>query len=230
MLFSLRSILAVTFLTGLAPLSVFGAPLSQLEDVLERRVLPAGHVVTVRDHHGVPVAHHTLGNPIGGIGSTATVHHVVGRPDLVAKVYHGGSPLDQRKEAENLQQVDEFRGSANSAGHHIVFSQKHHGHTLENTHAWQNASPARKQELKAQASRLVMDKNTEHAIHHGIVHTDANHGNVLYHENHTGLTSAHFVDWGLAKPAAMGPHGQLDSRTQQIINRSGTKAIHGVTR
>ena len=31
------------------------------------------------------------------------------------------------------------------------------------------------------------------------------------------LTSAHFVDWGLARPAAMGPHGQLDSRTQAIL-------------
>lgn len=47
--------------------------------------------------------------------------------------------------------------------------------------------------------------------------SDANYGNVLYHEHNGQLTSAHFVDWGLASPAAMGRNNQLDSRTQTHI-------------
>jgi len=226
MLFSLRSILAVTFLTGLAPLSVFGAPLSQVEDgidSIERRTLPAGHVMNIGGHQ------HTLGHQIGNAGSTAAVHHVVGQPGLVAKVYHpGGSPGDQRREAEHLHQVGEYFGHGDSNGHHVILAQKHAGNTLENTHAWQNSDAAGRNHLKAQASALTMARNNHHAVYHGLVHTDTNHGNVLYEEHQGMLTNAHFVDWGLARPAAMGANGQLDQRTNAIIHRSGSKAIHGV--
>jgi len=236
MLFSLRSILAVTFLTGLAPLSVFGAPLPQVEDGIERRALPAGHVVTLHDHNNNPTGYHTLGAPIGNPGSTATVHHVEGRPDLIAKVFHPGvsSPGDQRKESQNLHQVGEYHGSADSGGHHVVFATKHTGNTLENTDAWRNAHAAgdteKKDELKAQAKELTRARNSDHAKNHGIVHTDTNHGNVLYHEHNGQLTSAHFVDWGLAKTAKFGSNGKPDSKTAALIHRSGSKAVHGVTR
>jgi len=236
MLFSLRSILAVTFLTGLAPLSVFGAPLPQVEDGIERRALPAGHVVNIHDHENNVVATHTLGAPIGNPGSTATVHHVVGRPDLIAKVFHPGvaSPGDQRKEGENLHSVGQFHGSANTDGHHVIFATKHTGNTLENTNAWQTAhaagDAAAKENLKAQATALTRARNSHHAEYHGIVHTDTNHGNVLYHEHDGQLTNAHFVDWGLAKAAGKGADGEPDARTAAIIHRSGSKAVHGVTR
>jgi len=230
MLFSLRSILAVTFLTSLVPLSVVGAPLSQVEDVLERRVLPAGHVVTLHDHNNHPVAQHTLGHPLGNPGSTATVHSVVGRPDLVAKVFHGGAPVDQRKEAENLHQIGEFHGSANTAGHHVIFATRHAGKTLPETDVYRNANAADRVNIRAHAAQLATGRNQIHAQYHGIVHTDTNHGNVHYTEHQGMLTSARFVDWGLARPVAVGPNGQYDSRTQSTLNRTGQKAINGVTR
>jgi len=226
MLFSLRSILAVTFLTSLAPLSVVGAPLSQVEDGIERRGLPAGH----------QVGQHMLGAPISNPGSTATVHDVVGRPDIVAKVFHPGvaSPGDQRKEAEHLTKVNEFHGSENTAGHHVIFATKHAGPTLENTNAWRNAHAAgdnaKKDQLKGQAKELTRARNAHHVDYHGIAHTDTNHGNVVYHEHDGQLTNAHFVDWGLARTAGFRSNGAPDARTAAIIHRSGSKAVHGVTR
>jgi len=229
MLFSLRSVLAVTFLTGLTPLSVFGAPFrSQVEGDIERRALPAGHQFSVNGHE------HTLGAPLGNAGSTATVHHVEGHPNLIAKVFHPGltTPKDQREEGEHLHKVGEFHGSANTGGHHVILADKHTGKTLPKTDAWKNAHAAgdegKKNELKAQASALTMARNTHHADYHGIVHTDTNHGNVLYHEHDGQLTNAHFVDWGLAKPAGHGANGEPDAKTAAIIHRSGTKAVHGV--
>jgi hypothetical protein len=123
------------------------------------------------------VGQHTLGAPIGHPGSTATVHHVVGRPDLIAKVFHPGlsSPRDQRKESENLRKVEQYHGSADSFGHHVIFATKHTGNTLENTHAWQTAhaagDTAKKNDLKAQASALTMARNSHHAEYHNVVHT-----------------------------------------------------------
>jgi len=226
MLFSLRSILAVTFLTGLAPLSVFGAPLSQVEGGIERRALPAGHKVTINGHE------HTLGAAIGHPGSTATVHHVEGHPGLVAKVFHpgGSSPKDQRQEREHLDKVGEYHGHADTNGHHVVLATKHTGNTLENTHAWQHADAAGKTSLKAQASALTRARNEHHAEHHDIVHTDTNHGNVLYHEHSGVLTNAHFVDWGLAKHVTKDHDGKIDAASAAAIHRSGSKAVHGVSR
>jgi len=236
MLFSLRSILAVTFLTSLAPLSVVGAPLSQVEDGIERRALPAGHQVALHDHHNNVVGHHTLGAPLLHPGSTATVHNVVGRPDLIAKVFHPGvaSPRVQKAERDNLHQVGEYRGAENTGGHHVIFAQKHSGRTLQNTQAWRtahaNGDTAKKEQLKAQAAALTRNQNANHAEFHGIVHTDTNHGNVLYHEHNGHLTDARFADWGLAKPTGRLPNGQFDSSTMAAIHRSGSKAVHGVSR
>jgi hypothetical protein len=114
---------------------------------------------------------------MGYPGSTATVHHVEGRPDLVAKVFHPGvsSPGDQRKEAQNLNKVGEYHGSGDSNGHHVIFATKHTGNTLENTNAWRNAHAAgdneKKDQLKAQAKSLTRARNEHHAEYHGIVHT-----------------------------------------------------------
>jgi len=227
MLFSFGSILAVTFLTSLIPLSVVGAPLSQVEDGLERRILHAGHVVHLHDPHGNVVGHHTLGHPIGNPGSTARVHSVVGRPDLVAKVFHGGAPLDHRQEAINLHAVGEFHGAENSAGHHVIFATRHHGRTLPQTDLYRNANPADRANIRAQAAHLATGRNQIHAHFHEIVHTDTHHENVLYTEHQGMLTSAHFVDWGRARPVIKGPDGQYDSRSQSTINQTGQKAING---
>jgi hypothetical protein len=127
-------------------------------------------VVTVHDHNNQPV-HHTLGHPLGNPGSTATVHSVAGRPDLVAKVFHGGAPVDQRKEAENLHQIGEFHGSANSAGHHVIFATRHGGKTLPETDVYKNANAAERQNIKAHAAQLATGRNQIHAQYHGIVHT-----------------------------------------------------------
>jgi len=223
MFFSFRSILAVTFLTGLTPLSVFGAPLSQVEDGLERRTLPAGHVFHINGQA------HTLGAPIGRPGSTATVHHVEGHPGMVAKVFHGGGLLDHEKEAGHLDQVHEFHGAGDSAGHHIILATKHHGNTLEDTQAWQNANAGRKTQLRAQAAALATARNAHHAEYHNLIHTDANSGNVLYHEHDGQLTTAHFVDWRLASQAVKN-NGVLDTESQRHVDRTGRVATHGVTR
>jgi len=228
MLFSLRSILAVTFLTSLVPVSVVGAPLSQVEDGLERRILPAGHVVHLHDQNNNVVGHHILGHPLGNPGSTARVHSVVGRPDLIAKVFHGGAPLDQRKEAANLDQVGEFHGSENSAGHHIIFATRHAGRTLPQTDLYRNADAAGRHALRAQAAHLATGRNQIHAHFHHIVHTDTHHENVHYTEHQGMLTSARFVDWGRARPVVKGPDGQYDSRSQSTINQTGQKAINGL--
>ena len=116
--------------------------------------------------------HHVLGPAIGHAGSTATVHHLVGHPGVVAKVFHpGGAPGDQRRERENLDQVHEYYGHGDVNGHHIILAKKHTGHTLPNTQAWQNANAAERVRLKNHAMALTRDRNEQHAIHHGIVHT-----------------------------------------------------------
>jgi len=201
---------------------VFGAPLPQVEDGLERRTLPAGHVFHVG---GVQ---HTLGAPIGNPGSTATVHHVQGQPGMVAKVFHGGAPRDQAQEAHNLGKVHEFHGSTDSADHHIILATKHTGNTLDHTQAWHNADAAGKENLKKQAASLVVAKNMQHAVNNGIIHTDTNHGNVLYHESGGGLTSAHLIDWGLARPSVVKNDGSLDKDSQRHVDRSGRVATHGL--
>jgi hypothetical protein len=127
-------------------------------------------VVTVHDDNNQPV-HHTLGHPLGDPGSTAIVHSVAGRPDLVAKVFYGGAPINQRKEAENLRQINEFHGSANSAGHHVIFAARHAGKTLPKTDLYRNADAAGKQALRGQAAQLATSRNQNHARDHSIVHT-----------------------------------------------------------
>jgi hypothetical protein len=129
------------------------------------------------NNHNV-VGHRTLGAPVvRHPGSTATVHHVAGRNDMVAKVFHPGhsTPIDQRHEKEHLQQIGEFRGAEDSGGHHVIFAKKHSGVTLQNTHAWQAAHAANdvaeKNRLRAQAMSLVRQRNEYHAQHDGIVHT-----------------------------------------------------------
>jgi hypothetical protein len=134
-------------------------------------VLHAGHVVHLHDPHGNVVGHHTLGHPIGNPGSTARVHSVVGRPDLVAKVFHGGAPLDHRQEAINLHAVGEFHGAENSAGHHVIFATRHHGRTLPQTDLYRNANPADRANIRAQAAHLATGRNQIHAHFHEIVHT-----------------------------------------------------------
>jgi hypothetical protein len=226
MLFGLRSTLAVTFLAGLAPLSVFGAPLSQVEDGIVRRALPEGHKVTIDGKE------HTLGAPIGNPGSTATVHHVEGHDNIVAKVFNPGgvAPKDQRLEAEHLQKVGEFHGSGDADGHHVVLATKHDGKKLEDTEAWKNADTKKKQnEVKAKASSLTVDRNQHHADNHNIIHTDTNNGNVLFHEDKNGLNAARFVDWGLAKHVTPGTDGNFDKKTKDKITQSGKTVVRGVT-
>ena len=123
-----------------------------------------------------------------------------------------------------------------TGGHHVILATKHTGNTLQNTHAWQHADAAGKESLKAQASALTRARNEHHAEYHGIVHTyvvfiyvwvfyrhlilnfsDTNHGNVHYHENNGVLTTAHFVDWGLAKQAGKGADGKHDAATASAI-------------
>ena len=123
-----------------------------------------------------------------------------------------------------------------TGGHHVILATKHTGNTLQNTHAWQHADDAEKENLKRQASALTRARNEHHAEYHGIVHTyvvfiyvrvfyrhlilnfsDTNHGNVLYHEHSGVLTNAHFVDWGLAKQAGKGADGKHDAATKSAI-------------
>ena len=129
--------------------------------------LPAGHHIVINGQH------HVLGPAIGQPGSTATVHHVVGQPGIVAKVFNPGgvAPIDQHREAQNLHQVGEFHGSGNVDGHHVILATKHTGNKLENTNVYRNADAAGKQNLKVQAANLAMGRNTIHAQYHGIVHT-----------------------------------------------------------
>ena len=159
---------------------------SQVEDGIERRgivsfkllpsftqqiyliALPPGHHIVINGQH------HVLGPAIGDHpGSTATVHHVVGQPGIVAKVFNptGVAPIDQHREAQNLHQVGEFHGSGNVDGHHVILATKHTGNTLENTHVYRHANAAGRQNLKAQAANLAMGRNAIHAQYHGIVHT-----------------------------------------------------------
>jgi len=230
MLFNFRPMLAVTMLAGLIPLAVMGAPLSQVDgDIVRRDDLKAG------DKFHVGETEHTLGARLGTTGSTGLVHSVEGHPNVVAKVFHkdgGVTPLDRNKEIANLKTVEEYHGHTETeGGHHVVLATKKPGTHITDTNAWKNAgTAAEKKAVLAKAQQLTDERNTHHANTHNLVHTDTHHGNVLFHETDAGLHSAHFVDWGNAKPAEKDSKGALKQSTKDLIAKGGKKVIRGVSR
>ena len=96
---------------------------------------------------------------MGSTGSTGTVHHVEGHPDVVAKVFNkdgGVRPVDRNKEIENLKTVGEYHGHTETeGGHHIVLATKQPGIHIHDTEAWKNADTKEKKAVVAKAQHSV---------------------------------------------------------------------------
>jgi len=227
MLFSFRPMLVIALLAGLVPLAVIAAPISQVESDIVRRANPKPKE---GDKFHFADKEHTLGPQLGAAGSTASAHTIAGEHQdqhkhIIAKVFHEDRPDDRKTESDHLKQVKEHHGEGQTEhGHHIIFASKKDGVKIGDTNAYKNAETAKdKKAILDHAKRLVVERNTHHAMEHGLIHTDNNEGNVLFEENEHGLSKANFIDWGLAKQAEKDKDGNLKKKSVDLINGKAKK-------